>query len=72
MSHAQVPNWSGVSQSQGGVELNEMLQYEYLCCLCRPVFMFQSHSMSIAIELTTSVTLEEVEQGVVGLLVEIN
>jgi hypothetical protein len=34
----------------------------------RPASMFWSHSMSIAIELMTSVTLEEVGQGVVGLL----
>jgi hypothetical protein len=33
----------------------------------RPASMFWSCSMSIAIELTTSMTLEEVRQGVVGL-----
>jgi hypothetical protein len=34
-------------------------------CLHRPISMFWSHSMSIVIEVTTFVTLEERRQGVV-------
>jgi hypothetical protein len=37
-------------------------------CLCRPVSMFWSRSMSIAIELMTFVIVEEGGQGVVVLL----